>query len=230
MNEQLEKSLDLMDRIDEISRNKKAQLKQAAISAINGVEDNVKTFCIITAENPMGEKGGNSLNRISNNSLVDYLKKGNYAWQPVRGKYNDTENSKIIFNILLDEVKHIAKIFKQESFIYGTKENGITHFDYYEFNQNMGDYAFIERKDYYESKKDDNNFYTIIDKNNKFSIPYDYFNESCNSFNNIINEQKANSEKYKDNFGHFLNETLNDKKTLKRRYENRALIYGGLFK
>lgn len=228
MNEQLEKGLDLMNRLDEISRNKKGQLKQSAINSIRGVEDNVKTFCIITGENPMGEMGSNNQNRTANKNLVNYLKQGNYAWQPVRGKYGNTENSKIIFNILLDEVKHIAKLFQQESFIYGIKDNGVVHFDYYEFNQN--DYAFIERKDYYENKKDDTDFYTIIDKNNKFSIPYDYFNESCSSFNNIINETKHKSEKYKDNFDHFLNETLNEKKTLKRRYENRTMIYGGLFK
>ena len=61
-------------------------------------------------------------------------------------------------------------------------------------------------------------------------FPPDSLNACCEKFNHIINEQKANSEKYKDNFEHFLNESMNEKKTLKRRYENRALIYGGLFK
>ena len=81
MNEQLKNSLDLMERIDEISPNKKRQIKNNALNILTGKEDNIKTFLIITAENPMGEKSTNNINRVSNDNIVKYLKAGNYAWQ-----------------------------------------------------------------------------------------------------------------------------------------------------
>ena len=113
--------------LDEISRNRKKRLKNKAIDSVYTDDDNVETFCIITSENPMGKTGGNNANRNANNSLVDYLKSGNFAWQPIRGNYyENSENSKIIFNIPLDSAKFIGLKFRQESFIYGRKEEGKT--------------------------------------------------------------------------------------------------------
>ena len=77
-----------------LSENKQEkQLKNKAIDSVYTDDDNVKTFCIITSENPMGKTGGNKLNRNANASLLDYLKSGNFASQPIRGKYfKDSEN------------------------------------------------------------------------------------------------------------------------------------------
>lgn len=228
MNEQLKNSLYLMERIDEISPNKKRQIKNNALNILSGKEDNVKTFLIITAENPMGEKGTNNINRVSNDNIVKYLKAGNYAWQPIRGKYGSTENSKIVFNISVDEAIRLGLLFQQESFIFGEKNEGKTLFHLYVINENRNGYDLVETQDTYD-KIIGNDFYTAIDRKNKFSVPFEYFNEGCENFNKIINETKENSEKYREKYDRFLNECLTRGKTPKSYYTNRSLIYGGLF-
>ena len=236
----LDESLKLLDRMDrisenntkfvnEISKNGKNRIRKKAINAIDNKDDNIRTFLIITGENPMAEPGTNNINRTQNNSLVDYLKQGHYAWQPVQGKYGSTENSKIIFNVPLDESKMLALKFGQQSFIYGRKENGKTLFDLYYINDGQDDYELVETQDTYEKVLGDD-YYTKIDKNHKFSVPFEYFNESCENFNKIINEQKKKSDKYNKNFNRFLNESLKENKIGYNRYLNRSLIYGSLFK
>lgn len=236
----LDESLKLLDRMDrisenntkfvnEISKNGKNRIRKKAINAIDNKDDNIRTFLIITGENPMAEPGTNNINRTQNNSLVDYLKQGHYAWQPVQGKYGSTENSKIVFNVPLDESKMLALKFGQQSFIYGRKENGKTLFDLYYINDGQDDYELVETQDTYEKVLGDD-YYTKIDKNHKFSVPFEYFNESCENFNKIINEQKKKSDKYNKNFNRFLNESLKENKIGYNRYLNRSLIYGSLFK
>ena len=220
----------VFEELDEISRSQKAKIRNKAIGAINGADDNVKTFLIITAENPMGDKGGNRQNRNANTSLVDYLQRGNYAWQPVRGKYGNTENSKIIFNITLGEAKRLGLQFAQESFIYGKKNNGVTRFELYVINENGDDYDFVEAQDKYIKMGDEEkDFYTAVDSKNKFNIPFEYFNEACERFNQKINETKIKSEKYRSGFDRFLNESLKENKTGNFYYLNRTLLYGGMF-
>lgn len=214
--------------INEISKSEKNRLKKDAINAIDNKDDNIRTFLIITGENPMGDPGSNNINRTQNNSLVDYLKKGHYAWQPVQGKYGSTENSKIIFNIPLDEAKMLGLKFRQQSFIYCRKKDKKTLFELYYINEEQNDYDLVETQDSY-NKELGSDLYTKIDKDNKFSIPFDFFTESCNKFNTIINEQKNKSEKYNKNFERFLNESLKENKIGYNRYLNRSLIYGTLF-
>ena len=236
----LDESLKLLDRMDrisenntkfvnEISKNEKKRIRKKAINAIDNKDDNIRTFLIITGENPIGEPGTNNINRTQNNSLVDYLKQGHYAWQPVQGKYGSTENSKIIFNVPLDESKMLALKFGQQSFIYGRKENGKTLFDLYYINEQEDDYDLVETQDTYDKVLGDD-YYTKIDKKHKFSVPFEYFNESCENFNKIINEQKKKSDKYNKNFDRFLNESIKENKIGYNRYLNRCLIYGSLFK
>ena len=236
----LDESLKLLDRMDrisenntkfvnEISKNEKKRIRKKAINAIDNKDDNIRTFLIITGENPMAEPGTNNINRTQNNSLVDYLKQGHYAWQPVQGKYGSTENSKIIFNVPLDESKMLALKFGQQSFIYGRKENGKTLFDLYYINEQEDDYDLVETQDTYDKVLGDD-YYTKIDKKHKFSVPFEYFNESCENFNKIINEQKKKSDKYNKNFDRFLNESIKENKIGYNRYLNRCLIYGSLFK
>jgi hypothetical protein len=168
MNEK-EQILNLIERLDEISPNKKAQNKTRALNTLSSKEDNVKTFLIITAENPMGSKGDNRTNRRANNSIVDYLNTGNYAWQPVRGKYGNTENSKIIFNISLDEAIRLGLQFHQESFIFGEKNNDQTLYHLYVINEDKTGYNMVETQDKYE-KVIGSDFYTAIDNKNDISM------------------------------------------------------------
>lgn len=222
---------ELTEGLEEISRNKKRQNRKAALDAVGGESvDNVKTFCIITGENPMGQSSGRADNRRANKSINSYLEQGNYAWEPVRGKYGNTENSKIIFNISLDEAKRLGVMFQQESFIFGRKEGGKTLFDLYMINDTHDGYNFVETQEKSERVGDEqNDFYTAIGKNYKFNVPFEYFKEACEKFNSIINEAKEKSESYRDNYPRSLNESIKDGMTGNHYFLHRTLMYGGLF-
>ena len=215
--------------LTEIAINKKKQMKQSAINSINGVQDWVKTFLILTGQNPMGQIGTNKDNRNANTTLVKYLKQGNFAWQPVKGKYGTTEDSKIIFNISITESKRLALLFNQESFIYGRKEDDVTHFDLYVINNDGNDYIKTETQDKYNDMNGQEDYYTAIDKDHKFSIPFEYFNEACQNYNKIITEIYNKSDNYQSNYDRSLNESLKDDMTGKHYYLHRTLLYGGLF-
>lgn len=218
VNESMEKVL------NEISGNKKREISHMVYRAIDGVEDNVRTFCILTGENPMGIKSSNKLNRNKQNELKDFLKSGHFAWKELRGKYGTTENPKMIFNITIEDAKNISLNLLQESFIFGRKEEGKVYFDLYFINKEKNDYDLVETKDYYENV-DGNDYFTIINNKKKFSIPFEYFNESICYFNNFIEERKQKSEKYRENFQEHLNRTLNENASGYSRYQHRGFLY-----
>lgn len=217
--------------LNEISKSDKNKLVQNGYNIIDNSDDNIRTFCIITGENPMGIDANNRENRNNQKLLTDYLKQGNFAWLPIRGKYNSTENPKMIFNIRVADAKLLGLETMQESFIFGRKESGKVYFDLYYINAEQKDYDLVETKDYVLNDiQNSTNMYSIINNKRKFNFPFTFFNECCNSFNGIINEHKKSSDKYNQNFQRYLNESLDCRKTYKSCYMSRSLIYGGLFK
>ena len=218
-----------VEHLDEISINKKKQNMNTAVNAIDGVQDYVKTFCIITGQSQMGQKGTNNINRNGNNNILQVLRDGKYAYVPVKGKYGRVEDTFMIFNIPIDNAKYLAKETRQQSFIFGRKENCKTFFDYYEYDENSREYRFIETKDYYQDMTNSTDYYTEIGNKKKFSIPFDVFNECCSTFNSIISEQMNKSQKYRENYEERVKKCLMENRTGRFLYENRCLVYGSLF-
>ena len=241
----LNESKGLMSRmglINEESINKKKDEIQAAVDAIEGKENYVHTFCIITGQNPMGMKSDNHTNRAGNKRLRSILKAGHYAYIPVRGKYGNTEDSFIIFNLPLDNAKEIATETSQESFIYGRveKENdGSAIFDLYVIDKQTGKYKYIETKNYHingaqkvknkKTGKEEEDLFTQVGDKKKFSVDFDYFKEGYERFNTVISEQVAKSEEYKDRIEQFQSNLLDEGRTGRSAYMNRSLVYGSLF-
>lgn len=217
------------ENLNEISKNKKNKIKKDAITSIWGGKNNVKTFLIITGENPMGEEGTNKLNRNRQKDLITYLRQGNYAWQPVTGKYNVVENSVIVFNINTNNSKIIAKDLEQESFIFGRKEDDKIAFDLYVFNKGTKKYDMVETKYDFDDAIDFIQNYTKIDNKHKFRIDFDYFKEACDKFNTIVNEQKEKSQKYRDNYDRFAEYLITEGKIGRNYFHACSLIYGKLF-
>ena len=145
-------------------------------------KDNVKTFFILINETK---------------EVTDYLKIGNYAWLP---------KSNVVFNITLEEAKHISLLFHQDYFVFGTRAYGVTMFELYVLNDN----DYISR-----SIRDD--------------LSYEFFDRACENFNKKINEAKNNSEQYRDNFDKSLKESLKENKTGRHYYICRTMLYCGLF-
>ena len=247
-------------RLFEMSSAQKQQLFQQAFRAIDGIEDNVHTFCILTGENPMGEVSSNFINRRNNKDINQYLKDGNFAWQPVRGAYGEKQAkakngellynedgtplmipsfefaTKIIFNVRLSDAKALAAMTYQHSFIFGRKEvvmengepKGKVFFDLYVIDEENGGYVYKETKDYYIDMSGATNYYTQLGKK-KFSIPFDYFNESCMTFNRAIAARKKKSSRYKSNFDRYVYRVLDESRNGKTLYYWRGFLYRGLF-
>ena len=93
------------------------------------VTGKIRTFAILTADNPMRcEEEAKSYttkeeiareNNKLRESIKSTLKAGSFQYVISEGKYQDKEQSYFIFNITLDYAKHLASIYRQESFIFG---------------------------------------------------------------------------------------------------------------
>lgn len=222
--------------------------RQKAIKNFLGVNNKVKTFGIITAENPMGMKIGSQENVKRNNMLTSFLRSKQYMYYPVRGKYGNIEHPFMVYNVSLEDMKTIGRTFDQESFIYAEIDNnqGRPHvkFSFYkkDFSENTNidngkrlkpsqrEYRFIESKDVYvriNTESDDD--FTAIGRNFKFSIPFDIFSESINRFNNFINERCEKYEEYNNSCERLIRESIQPNRTAHSRRIKRAQLYGNHF-
>jgi hypothetical protein len=88
---------------------------------MRGLLPEVKTFAILTAENPYVKKTSSEENKDANQELKNILKSGNYGYQMVKGHYGNSENSFFIPNISQKYAMELGLKFEQESIVWGTK-------------------------------------------------------------------------------------------------------------
>lgn len=113
----------------------KARNLQRVKSALSGKNDLIKTWGIITAENPMAHSFSDEENAKRDQDLRDYLAKNHIEYMKVKGKYGNPENSLFLINPALSDMAKMATAFGQESFIFAKNSNdGDFSFDagYYE--------------------------------------------------------------------------------------------------
>lgn len=159
-------------------------LKSKAIKLFkNPKESKIKTFAILTGENPDTQKLNPAQNKEQNQKLKNELMSRltekavqwmQYPYYKIKGYYSDnTEHSFLIFNISLYEAKHLAGLCHQESFIFGINDGEKLVF---EFWQNSGNYNYVkmDSKDCFNDDDLDRDF-TKISKEFKFSIPFSSF-------------------------------------------------------
>lgn len=165
---------------DNIVENKSTRLKSALFDRTH----KVRTFAIITAENPGGEQNTPEKNKELRTKFNKELKEFNLQYIKIRGRYKSTvdngtldENSVVIINLTLDEALYFAKQYGQESFFFGNDE-GIS---YYEVGSN-GEYEKVETTKRIENKEDADNFFSRF-RNFKFSIYLDAFNKETTEIN-----------------------------------------------
>ena len=228
------------EAINETSR------RQKAVSNFLGKNNNVKTFGIITAENPMGKKFPPQENLSRNAMLKSYLQQRQYIWFPVKGKYGNKENPFLIYNVSLDDMKTIGRTFDQESFIYSEiihrDDNPVVVFSYYQkdYPEDMRfdtdgrkikpkdrEYHFVESKEEFIRFDDTvDDYFTSIGRHFKFSIPFDIFNEQIHKINNMIDDRCANFDSYRRCCQRLINESVSDDITPHGRHVRRAQLYG----
>ena len=90
---------------------------------ISGLVPSVKSFAILTWENPLNVKLSAEENRERNKNLGNQLGRGAYGFLHIKGKYGNFENPFVIMNMTEKEAisigKHGHNGEKQESIIYG---------------------------------------------------------------------------------------------------------------
>ena len=165
---------------DSVIENKSTRLKSALFDRTH----KVRTFAIITAENPGGEQKTPEENKKLRKKFNDELKEFNLQYIKIRGRYKDTigngsldENSVMIINLTLNEALYFAEEYGQESFFFGN-DAGIS---YYEMGSN-GKYEKVETTKRIENKEDADNFFSRF-RNFKFSIYLDAFNKESTEIN-----------------------------------------------
>jgi hypothetical protein len=83
-------------------------------------DENIKTWGIITATNPMGYSYSTEENNKRNQELKKYLIDSHYLYWNIKRRFgNNDEDSLFIPNVSEEDMKYFASIFGQESFIFG---------------------------------------------------------------------------------------------------------------
>lgn len=200
--------------LTETSRRQKAQ------QAINGKLKNLKSFAILTSDNPMGKKLSPEENASNYESLMKDLKLGSFIYFPVKGKYNDIEHSVIIYNISLDDAVWLGDTYNQESIIFCIPniEDKSVHYEYWERNgENKPLKKTIERDEYVDAT-DDKNMFTQISRKFKIRIP---FFEQVNKVCDFVDSRR----KIVENFEKLLSESIDGSYTGKHRLICRNKLY-----
>lgn len=206
--------------------------RQKAIQSLNMKNKRVRTISIMTSENPMGSRFSKKENLKLRQELEEYLADRFYAWFPVKGKYGVDEKSYIIYNISLEDVLEIGKMFNQESIIFVEKDENEALYQYWE-KEKDGDYKLKHSRTHYLEMGNAKDLYTQISRNFKFQIPFfdgsdenkDTMNEQINYLNEVVQERikDENSIDYK------IEKTLESNRTLSSKYRHRGSLYGRRF-
>ena len=214
--------------LSETSRRQKAQ------RAINNIGSRVKTYAILTSENPMGNRFSKSDNSQLIDRLKSYLKDGNFVWFPVKGMYGEKENPFIVYNISLTDALDIDKKFNQESIIWCDNESGEKQ--YWEQNGD-GKFSKTHVRNYIDDMTDAEDYYTQVNRNFKFQIPFfngkddEMLNEMISEHNAIIDRVVRRNLKRINGDDNYYNRKVNDMlsstKTGRSKWEARGSLYAG---
>jgi hypothetical protein len=91
------------------------------VRSLAGMESNIDSIGIITAENPMAQKLSKKANRERNQQLAADLRELGYGFYQVKGKYGNVEHPFVIPNISKDDIVHLGSKYRQDAIIYVEK-------------------------------------------------------------------------------------------------------------
>lgn len=165
-----------------IGKMKKEALKNGLDTLDNtNIGKSLKTFSIITAENPKGEKLQRAENEIRMSELKKALEQERILFISQKGGYktdenpDGAENSLILINAQSFVAESLSLKFQQESFIYcECKDNKIT--SYYYQTEDFEHYKLLEKiTKPIKNIEDADNFYSMYTFNHKhikYTIPF----------------------------------------------------------
>ena len=166
-------------------------------SDLYGTSDHVNTITIITPENPRAIAATPQQNNAYKADFERELNKKDrtkVTYRKVIGQYGSRENSYLITNLSLDEVKNLAALFQQQSFIFGVADEtkradvanrgSVMTFEFWQTSiQDLTPDAVITPDAYYKADEvdrlvydaDASDFFTKK-RNFKFNLPFPMFN------------------------------------------------------
>lgn len=174
----------------EESNNRFKRVKNALFEDASG---KIKTFAIISPENPMGMSYSKKENEERLIQFKNDLRFGSYSYTQIKGKYNNIEHSFLIVNIRLQDAKAYASAFRQESFFFGQVTQNGSIISYYKTpwgkekamdKRNLKitmPYNLIETSDKIINAETEDDFYSKFGV--KFRIDMSCFNEKLNYIN-----------------------------------------------
>lgn len=208
-----------MTELNETSRLQKAQ------KAFMG-KNYVRSLGIISPANPMARMTSKEENQWLVQKFKDCLRRTGEYYFPVKGKYGITEPSFMIFNTTRSDLEMWAKVFKQESFIYGEFADGEFDFEIWKRKPNKESYYLFDTQRGYVERSEDGDYYTAIGWNFKFSIPFPKFMESVDAHNELIADRAKQSAVYAKLVEEKLTKILDESFTPLSRRMERSFVYG----
>ena len=148
--------------------------------ALTGNNDLIKSWGIITAENPIGMEFPSDVNKKRDTALRSSLAQANQEYIKVKGQYGNPENSLFVINPSLADMKKIASNYGQESFIFATnsKDEEDFSFDAGYYEMDVDD----TKKDIWKKRFEKDPEYKI-----ETTVPY----KKSITKNRIINQKDA---------------------------------------
>ena len=170
----------------------------------------IKTFAILSPENPMGIEANPEDNQRSMDELKKALRIAGLVYTPIRGSYGNKENSFAIFNCSLADAKKLAGTYRQESFFWGrTSTDSNSKIGYYKTENEGVTYSLVEISDVITYEDEATDFFS------KFGIKF-----------RINMREFGDDVPYIENNGEF-EESLNENRTFMSRATHRRRAYGG---
>lgn len=206
----------------------------------------IKTFAILTFYNRDKKTQSKKDNTNQNKLLKGYLGnkdnikiddkivelerilKQKTPYYKAKGKYGDKEQSLIIYNISFNEAYRLAQLGGQQSFIWGTNDNGILKFEFWaNASKTEGKYIYkkVDERDKFNILDNDvEDYYTQISRDFKFNIPFEQFEVSQDE----LIERYNNSGLNDDEIDYFINESMDDDYNEKYKLNCRLRLTKGI--
>jgi len=155
------------------------------------------------------------------------LKSGHWHYYKAKGKYFNVEESLLVYNITLDESKELCAKYQQQSFIFGTNNDGVLKFEFYA-NRSKNGYSYIkvDEKDTFNIVDNNaDNLYTQIARDFKINIPFEVFEVAVEDMIESINKKNNRLKWNDDSIIKCIEESVDCSLSGKQRYFARSTLW-----
>lgn len=192
----------------------------------------IKTFAIMTAENPDAIKYSRKDNKERNKdfkasiSFDKMLDNKHFSYYKVKGFYGSTEHSFIIYNLTLNDAKELASSQHQLSFIFGKNDSGVLTFEFWA-NGSKNSYKYrkvdeVNNFNFLDKDAEDN--YTQIARDFKIMIPFTKFEVAASEMEESVNRRAVEIGWNDESVDTAINESMDENRAMKYRYFSRMTL------